>query len=167
MMPLPRPWTKILLQVSEKRMTEMHESEIVASSTAAGFLTLPIVLLLWFGMSKQDVNCYFLYIASNWAALGICYNSGQDCTAGSRVYVQETIYDKFLDLLVQKVKAQTIGDGFDEQSGGGPVVSAVFYFTDPIFCSHQNSRSLKASMNAYGAISTLENKKGLNLSLEV
>jgi len=61
--------------------------------------------------------------ASNWAALGICYNSGQDCTAGSRVYVQETIYDKFLDLLVQKVKAQTIGDGFDEQSGGGPVIS--------------------------------------------
>ena len=74
-----------------------------------------------------------LYIASNWAALGICYNSGQDCTAGSRVYVQETIYDKFLDLLVQKVKAQIIGDGFDEQSGGGPVVSAVFYSTDPKF----------------------------------
>jgi aldehyde dehydrogenase (NAD+) len=72
-----------------------------------------------------------LYIAANWAALGICYNSGQDCTAGSRVYVQETIYDKFLDLLVQKVKAQTIGDGFDEQSGGGPVVSTVFYSTDP------------------------------------
>ena len=82
-------------------------------------------------MSKQDVNCYSLYIAANWAALGICYNSGQDCTAGSRVYVQETIYDKFLDLLVQKVKAQTIGDGFDEESGGGPLVRAVFYFTDP------------------------------------
>jgi len=61
--------------------------------------------------------------AASWAALGICYNSGQDCTAGSRVYVQETIYDKFLDLLVQKVKAQNIGDGFDEQSGGGPVIS--------------------------------------------
>jgi aldehyde dehydrogenase (NAD+) len=61
--------------------------------------------------------------AASWAALGICYNSGQDCTAGSRVYVQETIYDKFLDLLVQRVKAQTIGDGFDEQSGGGPVIS--------------------------------------------
>ena len=82
------------------------------------------------GMYKQDANCS-LYIASNWAALGICYNSGQDCTAGSRVYVQETIYDKFLDLLVQKVKAQTIGDGFDEESGGGPLVRAVFYSTDP------------------------------------
>ena len=72
-----------------------------------------------------------LSLAASWAALGICYNSGQDCTAGSRVYVQETIYDKFLDLLVQKVKAQTIGDGFDEQTGGGPVVRAAFYSTDP------------------------------------
>lgn len=97
------------------------------------FLTFEIVLLLWLGMSKQDVNCCSLYIASNWAALGICYNSGQDCTAGSRVYVQESIYDKFLDLLVQKVKAQIIGDGFDEQSGGGPVVGAVFFSTDPKF----------------------------------
>jgi len=61
--------------------------------------------------------------AANWAALGICYNTGQDCTAGSRVYVQDTIYDKFVELLVSKVKAQVIGDGFDEKTGGGPVIS--------------------------------------------
>jgi len=61
--------------------------------------------------------------AACWAALGICYNSGQDCTAGSRLYVQDSIYDKFLKLLVSKVKGQTIGDGFDENSSGGPVVS--------------------------------------------
>ncbi|KAG5637839.1 hypothetical protein H0H81_003044 [Sphagnurus paluster] len=65
--------------------------------------------------------------AANWAALGICYNSGQDCTAGSRVYVQDTIYDNFLNLLVSKVKEQVIGDGFDEKSGGGPVVSKAQY----------------------------------------
>ena len=63
-----------------------------------------------------------VFTAANWAALGICYNSGQDCTAGSRIYVQETIYNKFLKLLVAKVKAQTVGDAFDEKSGGGPVV---------------------------------------------
>ncbi|KAF9452466.1 aldehyde dehydrogenase [Macrolepiota fuliginosa MF-IS2] len=61
--------------------------------------------------------------AANWAALGICYNTGQDCTAGSRVYVQESVYDKFVDLLTTKVKATVIGNGFDEQSTGGPVVS--------------------------------------------
>uniref|UniRef100_A0A8H7XZ03 Aldehyde dehydrogenase domain-containing protein n=1 Tax=Psilocybe cubensis TaxID=181762 RepID=A0A8H7XZ03_PSICU len=61
--------------------------------------------------------------AAAWAALGICYNSGQDCTAGSRVYVQNTIYDKFLEILVSKVKATVVGDGLEEASGGGPVVS--------------------------------------------
>ncbi|KAF5321985.1 hypothetical protein D9619_000461 [Psilocybe cf. subviscida] len=61
--------------------------------------------------------------AANWAALGICYNSGQDCTAGSRVYVQQSIYEQFIALLVSKVKAQVIADGFDESAGGGPVVS--------------------------------------------
>lgn len=65
--------------------------------------------------------------AANWAALGILYNTGQDCTAGSRVYVQDTIYDKFIEILVGKANALVIGDGFDEKSGGGPVVSKVQY----------------------------------------
>ena len=62
--------------------------------------------------------------AANWACLGILYNTGQDCTAGSRLYVQETIYDKFVALLVEKAAQLVIGDGFDEKSGGGPVVSS-------------------------------------------
>ncbi|THH33752.1 hypothetical protein EUX98_g450 [Antrodiella citrinella] len=65
--------------------------------------------------------------ASKWAALGILYNTGQDCTAGSRVYVQDTVYDAFLEKLVEKAKALTISHAFDEKSGGGPVVSKVQY----------------------------------------
>lgn len=61
-------------------------------------------------------------LAANWAALGILYNTGQDCTAGSRLYVQDTIYDKFVTTLAAKAKELIIGDGFDEKSGGGPVV---------------------------------------------
>ncbi|KIY73666.1 NAD-aldehyde dehydrogenase [Cylindrobasidium torrendii FP15055 ss-10] len=61
--------------------------------------------------------------AARWAALGITYNSGQDCTAGSRVYIENSIYDKFLALLVSKVEELSIGDGFDDKNGGGPVVS--------------------------------------------
>ncbi|KAG6900908.1 hypothetical protein C0993_004345 [Termitomyces sp. T159_Od127] len=60
--------------------------------------------------------------AANWAALGICYNTGQDCTAGSRVYVQDDVYDRFIELLVSKVKKQVIGNGFDDASGAGPVI---------------------------------------------
>ncbi|KAJ7781335.1 aldehyde dehydrogenase domain-containing protein [Mycena metata] len=61
--------------------------------------------------------------AARWAALGICYNSGQDCTAGSRVYVQDSIHDKFVDLLVSKVKELVVGDGLDEKSSCGPLIS--------------------------------------------
>jgi len=65
--------------------------------------------------------------AANWAALGICYNSGQDCTAGSRVYVQDSIHDKFVELLVSKVKELVFGNGLDDKSSGGPVVSKTQY----------------------------------------
>ncbi|KAF8268259.1 NAD-aldehyde dehydrogenase [Lactarius quietus] len=65
--------------------------------------------------------------AAKWTVLGVLYNTGQDCTAGSRVYVQDTIYDKFVEILVSKAKELVIGDGFDENSGGGPVVSKTQY----------------------------------------
>ncbi|EIN10716.1 NAD-aldehyde dehydrogenase [Punctularia strigosozonata HHB-11173 SS5] len=65
--------------------------------------------------------------AANWAALGILYNTGQDCTAGSRLFVQDSIYDKFISILAAKAKELTIGDGFDEKTGGGPVVSKTQY----------------------------------------
>ncbi|KAG6335328.1 hypothetical protein ID866_3760 [Astraeus odoratus] len=47
--------------------------------------------------------------AANWACLGILYNTGQD------------------SLLVEKARQLVIGDGFDEKSGGGPVVSKAQY----------------------------------------
>lgn len=68
-------------------------------------------------------------LAANWACLGILYNTGQDCTAGSRVYVQETVYDKFLEILVRKAKELVISDAFDEKAGGGPVVRPLFLFS--------------------------------------
>ncbi|KAL5508448.1 hypothetical protein ACEPAH_6067 [Sanghuangporus vaninii] len=65
--------------------------------------------------------------AANWAALGILYNNGQDCTAGSRVYVQDTVYDKFMALLVEKAKTLVVSHGFDERASAGPVVSKTQY----------------------------------------
>jgi acyl-CoA reductase-like NAD-dependent aldehyde dehydrogenase len=101
--------------------------------------------------------------AANWAAVGVYYNTGQDCTAGSRVYVQDTIYDKFVALLVEKAKALKIGDGFDEASGGGPVVSKGQVWT------HSRTQILRFliikrlhSMIACGAISSLARQKVLS-----
>lgn len=47
--------------------------------------------------------------AATWTALGIWFNSGQDCCASSRVLVQDTIYDKFLDALKRKAEGCAIG----------------------------------------------------------
>ena len=38
--------------------------------------------------------------------------------------MQDSIYDKFVGLLVSKVKEQAIGDGLDVNSAGGPMVHA-------------------------------------------
>ncbi|CDU22624.1 probable aldehyde dehydrogenase [Sporisorium scitamineum] len=61
--------------------------------------------------------------AVNWAALGILFNQGQDCTAGSRLFVQEGIYDKFVPKLVAAFRAHQIGDPFDNATFQGPQIT--------------------------------------------
>ena len=50
-------------------------------------------------------------------------NQGQICLCGSRILVQETIYDRFRDAYVEKVKGLKVGDPSDPQSDLGAVVS--------------------------------------------
>lgn len=58
---------------------------------------------------------------------GIYYNTGQNCTANSRVYVHESIFDKFLEQFKEYVKRTwTFGDNydvFDKECTVGPVNS--------------------------------------------
>ncbi|GFZ48470.1 aldehyde dehydrogenase (NAD+) [Saitozyma sp. JCM 24511] len=62
--------------------------------------------------------------AAAWTAMGIWFNSGQDCCASSRVYVQEGIYDKFLAALKKKAETVAIGQPHDEATSFGPLISA-------------------------------------------
>jgi retinal dehydrogenase len=50
------------------------------------------------------------------------YNMGQCCTAGSRCYVQEEIYDKFVEKAVARAQKRTIGDPFDPKIESGPQI---------------------------------------------
>ena len=77
--------------------------------------------------------------AANWAALGILFNTGQDCTAGSRVYVQDGVYDKFMGILIQKAKELVISHGFDEDAAAGPVVRRT-NFSAPTLSQCQRER---------------------------
>ncbi|KDN48841.1 indole-3-acetaldehyde dehydrogenase [Tilletiaria anomala UBC 951] len=61
--------------------------------------------------------------AVSWAAFGFSFNTGQCCCAGTRVYVEEAIYEKFMEKLLVKVKSIKTGDGFQGDTFQGPQVS--------------------------------------------
>jgi len=61
--------------------------------------------------------------AASGAFLGIFFNQGQVCSAGSRLFVQETIYDQTLDELLKTVADTRIGPGIDPVNQMGPLVS--------------------------------------------
>jgi len=55
---------------------------------------------------------------------GVFANGGQDCCARSRILVQRSAIDEFLDLLADAVLAWTVGDPTDPDSKMGPMVTA-------------------------------------------
>ena len=57
------------------------------------------------------------------AARAAFTNQGQICLCGSRIFVQEEIYDKFRDALVAKTAKLKVGDPKDSNSNLGAVVS--------------------------------------------
>lgn len=65
--------------------------------------------------------------AVKWAQFGIFFNHGQCCCAGSRVFVQEGIYDKFVTTLTENVKKLKVGDPLDLDTFQGPQISQVQY----------------------------------------
>ncbi|KPP96295.1 aldehyde dehydrogenase [Erythrobacter sp. HL-111] len=57
------------------------------------------------------------------SAFGIFYNSGQTCTAPSRLYVHEDVADTVIEGIAAFGKSMTIAPGLDEDSQIGPLVS--------------------------------------------
>jgi len=56
------------------------------------------------------------------AHFGLFFNHGQCCCAGSRVFVEEKIYDKFVEKSGVRARKRTVGDPFDPQTDQGPQV---------------------------------------------
>jgi betaine-aldehyde dehydrogenase len=51
-------------------------------------------------------------------------NAGQDCCARSRILVERSAYDRFLELLVDATRGVRVGDPADESTEMGPLISA-------------------------------------------
>jgi acyl-CoA reductase-like NAD-dependent aldehyde dehydrogenase len=58
------------------------------------------------------------------APYGVFDNAGQDCCARSRILVERSVFDRFLELLEPAVKGVRTGDPADESTEMGPLISA-------------------------------------------
>jgi aldehyde dehydrogenase (NAD+) len=59
------------------------------------------------------------------AGSGIFFNTGQVCSAGSRILAHETIYDEVVDRLAARAKSMRLGDPQEASTSMGPLVSEV------------------------------------------
>jgi len=57
------------------------------------------------------------------AAFGIFFNMGQCCTAGSRLFVERSVFDEVTQGIAQAAKALRVGPGLDQTTEIGPLVS--------------------------------------------
>ncbi|RWQ32167.1 aldehyde dehydrogenase family protein [Mesorhizobium sp.] len=57
------------------------------------------------------------------AAMSVFANSGQICIAGSRLFVERSVHDQFVERLATYAKGLRIGDGIDPATEIGPLVS--------------------------------------------
>ncbi|WCT79792.1 aldehyde dehydrogenase family protein [Novosphingobium humi] len=56
-------------------------------------------------------------------AAGIFFNQGQTCTAGSRLYAHASVADELLERIAAHAAAQKIGNGLDDATTFGPLIS--------------------------------------------
>jgi coniferyl-aldehyde dehydrogenase len=70
----------------------------------------------------DDAN---LDMAAGLASAAVFFNKGEICVAGSRVYVQEGIYDEFVKKLITVAENWVVGDPFDPKVNMGPQVDKV------------------------------------------
>ncbi len=64
-----------------------------------------------------------LEIALTWAINAAFKNSSQNCCCGSRLFIQEGIYEEFLKKMVEQANNIKVGDAFEPETNIGPVIN--------------------------------------------
>jgi betaine-aldehyde dehydrogenase len=97
--------------------------KIIAS---AALTNLKKVTLELGGKSPMVVFSDFdIDTAVDYALFAIYCNSGQVCSAGSRMIVEDSIYDQFVKKMAERAKKIRVGPGLDESTEMGPLVNEV------------------------------------------
>ena len=70
----------------------------------------------------EPLLCPAVRLAVEETQKGAFYNQGQCCTAASRVFVEESVYEEFVRLSVASAKSLVTGDPLDPRTSHGPQV---------------------------------------------
>ncbi|MDT0442197.1 aldehyde dehydrogenase family protein [Streptomyces johnsoniae] len=65
-----------------------------------------------------------LEAAAKGAVAGFAQGSGEGCVAGTRIFVQESVHERFRALLLREMRAYALGDPFHPDTRMGPLASA-------------------------------------------
>ena len=107
-----------------RKLAFTGSSEVgVGVAQAAAEKLIPATLEL----GGKSANIYFedcqWDMAIDGLQLGILFNQGQVCCAGSRVFVQESIYDKFVEAAVDAFNKVTVGNPLDPNTQMGSQIN--------------------------------------------
>lgn len=74
-------------------------------------------------------NPHILFAESDWETAvdfimnGVFFHAGQICSAGTRVMLEASIHDQVVDLLAERIKKISLGNGMEEGTQMGPLIS--------------------------------------------
>jgi len=81
---------------------------------------------LTFELGGKSPNIVFadadLTAAAAGAEFGLFFNQGQCCCAGSRLFVEESVHDEFVERIVQRARQRVLGNPFDVETDQGPQI---------------------------------------------
>jgi len=104
---------------------ESATGKIIGAAAAANLIPISLEL------GGKGANIVFddaeIDNAVNWAVQAIFRNAGQVCLAGSRLYVQNGIYDEFMRRYKVAAETMKVGDPKDPATEFGPLASASHY----------------------------------------
>jgi aminomuconate-semialdehyde/2-hydroxymuconate-6-semialdehyde dehydrogenase len=120
------------------------EATGIAINTAAAATLKKVTLEL--GGKSANVVCddADLELAVEGSVLAMFRHSGQVCLAGTRLYVQSGIYDRFMERYVARVRALRVGDPQSRESDLGPLITPAHRERVERFCAEADAAGVEA-----------------------
>jgi aminomuconate-semialdehyde/2-hydroxymuconate-6-semialdehyde dehydrogenase len=116
----------------------------IAINVAAAATLKKITLEL--GGKSANVVCddADLELAVEGSVLAMFRHSGQVCLAGTRLYVQSGIYDRFIERYLERVRALRVGDPQSRESDLGPLITPQHRERVERFCAQAAAEGVEA-----------------------